>query len=393
MTELGIVIGAKFGHQSTVDGTRFEHRASDNSPIALTVVYGRDNEVGAIEPGPGLVERDIVDLEQSIRDELLADSGTKFGREYLFGSCPVKGAWGEGAVRLMPVPPGSPLPQQWAADHPFLLEFSYSASSNGLVDMTRRQERAWSLSLFLGTVLEGGVFARDHHHRLHWVLHPDSHPDAEYVTELAQEWYQAPEVPAVGDVPLNLEAEAMEVMPAEDYYTARGLTMGRSLRVPDSLRTSLKAFEALEGGDRDTFLRGAYWYRHAGIVHSYSRSAYLSALIQAIEALLPAAPGGPECPECGRSTGPGPTRRFSQFLDEIAPGQKLERSRGLLYGARSGIVHGGKLLRSDMDSGFGGLDRHTVYEWNAQDDARLAARAALVNWLTPGTLLSGRDQQ
>jgi hypothetical protein len=77
---------------------------------------------------------------------------------------------------------------------------------------------------------------------------------------------------------------------------------------------------------------------------------------------------------------PGQTKQFVDFVDQWVPAAE-GADRRKLYRVRSAITHGGKLLRTDLDS----PGHYTHPEWNEQrgdfDVAQRVARLAGINWL------------
>jgi len=77
---------------------------------------------------------------------------------------------------------------------------------------------------------------------------------------------------------------------------------------------------------------------------------------------------------------PAPRRKFKDFVDRLVPADDGENRRKL-YSVRSAITHGGKLLRTDLDSPAGYMHP----EWNEQqadfDVGNRVARLAGINWL------------
>src|SRR5262249_458055 len=99
---------------------------------------------------------------------------------------------------------------------------------------------------------------------------------------------------------------------------------------------------------RDQFLRASYWFQHAQEVFPLSRSAAFVALVSAVEALMSELQGAGRCDACGHSIGPGPTRRFADFVEMYLPRSRVpEPERKRFYSLRSALSHGGKLLRDD----------------------------------------------
>jgi hypothetical protein len=102
--------------------------------------------------------------------------------------------------------------------------------------------------------------------------------------------------------------------------------------------------------NQQRFLRACFWLQHARIVHSHSRSASYTALICAVEALIPPQRGAPICSECNRSKGKGPTGLFKEFVDRYAPpGGDSQVNRGKFYEIRSKLSHEGRLLATDRE--------------------------------------------
>jgi hypothetical protein len=104
-------------------------------------------------------------------------------------------------------------------------------------------------------------------------------------------------------------------------------------------------------------------------------------VINAIEVMLPQVPND-RCRTCGMNRAPGPTARFTEFLDRYAPRtEQSEPSRRELYRARSKATHGHALLLSDIPRAWGGLE---PAEWQELEQVRMArqlAQVAIINWL------------
>jgi hypothetical protein len=132
---------------------------------------------------------------------------------------------------------------------------------------------------------------------------------------------------------------------------------------------------------RKLLVRAAYWLNHADQVLRLSQSASLVAAIQAIEVLLPAVKGE-TCPSCNREKGPGPTRKFKDFLQQYAPTNDSEerKARDLLYKQRSQLVHGHELLGTDGDYHFGWTNPAHAFDRMTLDGAVRLARIATIKW-------------
>lgn len=112
-----------------------------------------------------------------------------------------------------------------------------------------------------------------------------------------------------------------------------------------------------------------------------SMSSVLTALIQAIETLIPPPSTEGHCPQCNRSIGPGPTQQFVDFVEAHAPGLP-EGAKRHLYAVRSDLTHGNRLLVHDEYAGMGGhFTPEAVGQQHDVDQATLVARVALITWL------------
>lgn len=178
----------------------------------------------------------------------------------------------------------------------------------------------------------------------------------------------------------------LEIVPDDVFYGRPGFFGYHVLVLPTSIGAMLDRFYALDRGRRERFQRWAYWLNHSRLVGALSMSAAYMAVIQSIEALRPEIAGGPACPVCARRTGPGPTRQFADFVDRYVPRQdgESERERTKLYGLRSGLTHGGKLMEGDLGRGFGEFHPGPLAEQKFADRAEQLARLAGVNWLLAG---------
>jgi Apea-like HEPN len=174
----------------------------------------------------------------------------------------------------------------------------------------------------------------------------------------------------------------IETMLIGDYYTRRGIGVDDVLVLPDLFEKLLDRYFALEPKDQERILRWSHWLNHGQQIWNLSPSAAHIAVVQAIEALIPQDDSSPRCETCGRSTGPGATQRFANFLEQYAPGTQQEKGRKQLYDLRSALSHGGKLLSGEL-AGHAFRD-FTPKSWEERSmlgTAQTLARIAGVNWL------------
>src|SRR5688572_4499848 len=343
-SEFEQVLTSYFGGAQQVDSTDVIYPGSETS-YALKLVYN-DDTIAQIEAGPALKTEDLTALMQRVEEELIASIGIRIGAVVLFAKVPITGTFRYSDVfQLLPVPQDAPRPSFLIGDHPFLLEFSFAASSHWPLNISRRAVIGRELELFLAGAVEGGISSMGFNAKHHWVM------TSETVDPLTigyrQEMYTYPGIQLQRETfsPIDGIASMTQADPSA-YYARLGIGPDQRLELPNSFSIMFQTFGRLSVADRRRFLTSCFWFQHATQVHGQSRSASFTALISAIEALVIPEGGQPQCSTCGRSLGPGPTERFAQFLETFAPGAgEMRRERKRLYGIRSALSHGGSLLR------------------------------------------------
>ena len=175
--------------------------------------------------------------------------------------------------------------------------------------------------------------------------------------------------------------DPLRTVQAAEFYNQRGIGSDSQFDLPDNFEKQLDTFFELSPMKQKQFLRACFWYQYANRIHSYSRSAAFSAVISAIETLMPDdEEGEPRCRECGK-TMKGVTQRFAEFVDSLAP-HTGQANRKKLYRLRSQLSHGGSLLLSDFEMLEHGLTPAGTKEWMNIDEAWQLLRIILVNWLS-----------
>jgi hypothetical protein len=168
---------------------------------------------------------------------------------------------------------------------------------------------------------------------------------------------------------------------AEQYYAPVGLHVGDPLSLPDNFEELLAAYFSLLSSQRDRFMRASHWYQFARRAWNFSSSAAFTALVSAVEALMPETKADRHCDACNRPLGAGPTKQFIDFVDRHVPGGgETATRRRQLYSLRSALSHGGKLLHADRFT-WGGMTSSSLSEWDDQRALWRLVRLILTNWL------------
>ncbi len=376
--ELIDLIASFFSDSRSLDLETVEH-GNEGNP-ALTLRYRKLQLVG-IDAGPGLSPK-IRDAIAAALEREVGQTGTIVSRTFGFADRPVRGWWRyRDQMQILPPPPSARLPQMLFAEHPFVLECSVRTSQLPTLQMMRQQRASGLNALLLNALANATILPPALVSRSHWVYDRPVPQTPEGVM-YAQEGYFVQGYPmTTATFTDTASLEPVTVESHADHFTGFGGIDASSptLKVAESLPTLLDVFHSLEAGSQRAFERACYWFGQVAPFRNLSVSAAFDALVQAIEALLPDE-SGPICPECKRPAGLGPTRRYMDFVENYAPGID-EKDRRELYSVRSGIVHGGRLLRGDLPWSGSALDASRRHQHDVMMRAYEVTRRCLVTWL------------
>src|SRR5262249_31342072 len=135
-------------------------------PHELLVEYSRDGEITGVYALPALQPAKLDSIAQEIRRQLAPTTGVGTGSEVFFSALPVQGSWSyRDRFRVFPVPPNAPRPPagMLGAEHPFLIEYTYGLTANGLLNGMRRSREIRRLRLLLNALLTPWVRCISHH--------------------------------------------------------------------------------------------------------------------------------------------------------------------------------------------------------------------------------------
>jgi hypothetical protein len=360
--ELRVVLGSYFSGGRHSDKHVIDYMRGEDTALRLT--YDKTGVVHA-HAGSAWTSGDVADLRTRIEESLLRSAGSKVGCHVCFSAVPVEGAWRYGdAWQIRPMPSDAPRSLQLIGDHPFLLEVAYEASSDSIVSNLRNRALAREAALVL-TGLTGRAWLASGSVGFAWALDPMTE-DGQLTSTFRQLGYAAPGLPGSLDA-FSDGHPPIEFIDDATFFGRRGMSTDQVLDFPQSMPVLLGAYYVLPGELRDRWLRWCYWLHHSAKVHSMSQSAAYIAVIQAIEALCP-----------------GDNRReeFRTFLSRYAPDPSASRAeREALYNLRSGLSHGGKLLRHDAEDMFSFFYPASINEMITLAQAQQLARVGGINWL------------
>jgi hypothetical protein len=378
--------------------------AGEDAKIALTF---EGNKIVAIEPGKAFDRAEWDRVSEEIQRSII-DGKFKTGREYSFSSFPVLASWRghKSQIQICPAPLSAP--RALGSDHPFIIEFPIKGSDLWFITNHRRVREHRRLTLLLNLLLAGRTTYLSHRPRSFWAIIYNSEPPPSFPTRIVnwfrtimricgicsrtnpnwpkakwvQEGYFAPLGQPVIDEPSPSTAERIEEIEPNKYYANVG-NDGRGLRVPTDLDESICRYLDLSQSEKAKFDRATFWLDMASRQWDISVSAAFAAFVSAIEALTERGDVHQYvCPVCGGHTQhevPSSTRRFKEFIEANAPGV-ASKSRDEMYGLRSGILHGSKLIELDYALAFG-WDPPWLNQRELIRELSAVTRTALRNWL------------
>jgi hypothetical protein len=379
--ELGLVIQQHFGHGKYAAPQEI-HYARAHDDCAVRILYDDDGTLTKILAGPDLQVGDIEELQKKIEIELLQAGPVKVRRRILFTTVPTTGAFRyKDVFQILPVPAEAPRPHFLMGEHPLVLEIAYGTSSNFMVSNLRQEKAGRQLELVLSSLLQFGLRSLGPYSRFNWSL--DRSGDTVILpSKFLQEGYTWEG--AIGELdqfsPLD-EHPMLVMIDVNQYYSRIGLSIGQVSDLPSDIEQQLDRFFALPADDKEKFLRASYWFQNARGPYTRSRSASFTALVSAIEALMPPPKRGKLCPECKQMIGPGSSKQFADFVEALVPGSAIpESERKRFYRLRSALSHGGKLLLEDQGIFWG----FTPQQLGEGRDGRIMwqiVQTVLHNWL------------
>jgi hypothetical protein len=332
------------------------------SSCQIKLTFSESKQIVAIEPGPAF---NAAQWGQVV-EEIERTESPKVGRDCSFSSFRVAGSWRgkRSSVQILPPPADAPLAPSEIAEHPFILEYPVKVSDLWPITNFRRMREHRQLTFLLNVLLAGGTTIQTCRSRHLWAIVHDEGVAGQKV-KWVQEFYVANFGEAVRDELSPLASETLEEVDSETYYATVGHD-GRGLRVPDDLDDSICCYKRLSKANLDKFGRAGFWMDMASRQWTMSFSASFASLAIAIEAL-------------GERTF-SPTKRFSTFIEQYAPGASLAARREKMYELRSDILHGSGLMEMDQDAHFGGAPLEQKEEGLINELWGLT-RIAMRNWL------------
>ncbi len=364
--ELRFILLERIGRPGQYDGrdnnpnTFYLPLAGDSCRIKLT--FSDSKQIVAIESGPAF---DAAQWEQVV-EEIERTGPIKVGRDCSFSSFRVAGSWRgkRSGVQILPPPADAPRAPFEIAEHPFILEYPVKVSDRWPITNFRRMREHRQLTFLLNVLLAGRTSFQPRRPKHLWAIVHEQGGTGQKV-KWVREFYFANFGEAIRDELSPPAAETLEEVDPETYYATVGHD-GRGLRVPADLDDSICCYTRLSKGNRDNFGRAGFWMDMASRQWTVSFSASFASLAIAIEAL--------------GERSMRPTKRFTTFIEQYAPGASLKAGREKMYAMRSDILHGSGLMEIDQDADFGWAPLEKKEE-DLLSELWGLTRIAIRNWL------------
>lgn len=352
----------------------------ERNRAAVKLVYSNDYRVRAIA-GPTLSNTTLAELQSRLEAEILAPPVRRIGREIFLSEKRVEGYFRHAdLLQILPAPQDVPsadlkLPGMYPR-YPFVLEFSFNASSNQILSDLRKYRVRCELEIVLNALLDGLLHCTTPvGGRYRWVLLP---PDPQLPKcTFAQEGYVCSGFPS--EAAQFSDCSSLLKMPEFEpiSYYELSWTAAMSFGLPTDIAIQLGRFCNLSGEERKIWLTACHWLRHSSVALWDSRSAAFVALVTAVEALMPRKDRGDR-------------KKFEAFIDRLAPGRGLQQDRSRFYRIRSELAHGAELRGEDRDWLQVSITPEMSEQFREFQAMRRVARLVAVNWLA-GTNPASRN--
>ena len=344
---------------------------------AVRIQFSKSGKMVSIQCHANSAER----LEKKIDDAIYADHGLAVGRRIIFTNIKIAEQLRlDDSFQIIPTPPGSPEIETPVGDHPAVLEFSYCASPNSIVDMHRRSGRADELSYVLSAFVYYGFKWTINGADFHWVV--DRPKGRRLSSDYRQELYFCSDWEQKDAVGFSIVDGASEIpyMQPSRYFGQLGLMPDASFHLPASIREYFQKYESLSGTDKAMALLSAHWLQKSGVVTHTSVSLSFSALVYSLESLMPAPKETGVCDCCGQKIyEKSISQGFRELIEAYAKGIP-KKDINNLYALRSGIAHGSRLMAHDQNVGFRFSDPLIKSE-QLYRTARNTCQVVFINWL------------
>lgn len=374
-SELHQVLLAHFGRSEYISADT-QHFHSDTSDRILDLKYSTKHKILACTTN--LNKQEIQELKSRVEHDLIENQSESVGQVICFSHDKITGFFRyKDVFQLIPADPDFADTPYSFGDHPVILQFRYSKSSNSFFSHMRRTAKAMTFVRFLSVVTKSPIFMQPKNTRFFWAVEPQ---DGGTVSKWMQTGY-AP--PAGFSVHLEEYSDTVGMAPiplvsANEYYGQGFSRSTQEFSLPDNIDFVLGGIFALPPDKFEKFRIASTWLAMVGEIAQASSSAGYVAIVASLESLLDKA--SETCETCGQPKF-SVTKRIKEFLKKYVPGldqhpKELDR----IYRTRSDLAHGLNLLLGDLETPYLS-NKQSQSEFMLQISTAQIARVAVLNWL------------
>jgi len=323
----------------------------------LDVRLNKKNQAVDIVNSKDFPKVELINLKNKIKETLVENQILQFAQVICFTpSKKIEGYYRyKDLFQLLPMPKEYPQTPMRSADHPCLLQFSFTSCPDPSICFKRIDEKSQQYLRILNVLLKDRIFAKfTRGIRDNWIQ------DDKSTVKWGGVGYQTRDGFTVNmkNFSATNNLKPIKTIPAQEYYSnniqqsllhGRGSVFDRSvsLVLPDSISNSLDTALNLPEEEFNKFLNACAWYDRIeefwNISHS---SAFISSVI-AIECLRDKSKDE-HCGECKQIK--NITKNFKEFLSEYVPFiDQVPQVKKAIYDIRSKLAHGVNLLSQDIE--------------------------------------------
>lgn len=389
--ELLQVLLSFFGHAEVKpQGYRYQR---DGTDFFLDIQLDPAGKIVEINPSKEFPSQELTKLGSKIKEVLIDNQSPGISQIVAFSSERVEGYFRyKDLFQIIPVPDTAPKPEVLVADHPFLLQFSYTSCPDIAIDSTRWSKKSTVYIRLLNLFSNVPFTLGSRYIRFSWTL--DTKDPNNPTSEWRQEGYVYRGLSGKMDKYTSIEKlQPIKQIPYQKYYSELPAISSRPLKFPDNLENSFDLAFGLNEQDWKRFFMACSWYYQAQAIWRESNSSSFVALVSAIECLI----DKPErCLDCGQTITEGiekcdhcgqpryrVTKKFREFLEKYVPflEERFSKERKLLYEVRSKLSHGLNLLVRDLEPWYIIMDVRAEEQDTLQRNLYFITRTAIYNWL------------
>jgi len=390
--ELLQVLLSYFGHAEGIKPKVYRYKKKGIA-FPLDVLLDTAGNIEKIELSSGFPNNKLNKIENKIKEILIDNQGQGFGQTVGFSSERVNGFFRyKDLFEIIPAPDIAPKPKVSLADHPFLLQFSYTSCPNLGIDYARRLERSSVYFRLLNLFSNRRVFLPSQSVRFSWIIEEKN--TNSWVSKWRQEGYTYKGFSEKIDNYTSIENfPSIKRVPFHEYYSSPLVVTSKSLKFPDNLEKSFDLAFRLNEQDWKRFFMACSWYYQAMNIWLESNSSSFIALVTAIECLTDkpnrcrkcnqtTTEGLEKCEQCGQPRY-RVTKKFKDCLEKYVPflEERFPKERKLLYEVRSKLSHGMDLLTRDLKPWCFIMSKRAEEQGALQRNLHFITRTAIYNWL------------